>query len=780
MMGRRSLFLCAVLAGLSCGRTERAESAGDVVGDGARRAATGVATSTELARAVAADTALAAAQRALTAGHPWRATRILAPVLRDAKRRTPSVVLLAARAADGWEGYTEVDRLLSRESWLDSRFNGEGRELLAKSALARNADSAAVEHARAAVTQAADARTRAMRMVLLARALDRRNQLDSARASYERAAAGLRDASDWLRLRAAGVDADSSRRAADYARVHVPAARDRIAWTEAQALERTGDVAAAARAFAALGAPVSALRLRLSQPSDSVGRAQIKSELIRIVRTRSGTGDARQAVELLDKYVSTPVFALTPDEDLLVARSALASGPVARAVTGFARADSAGLVGDVDRMRYADALARSGRSRDALAQYDRVGGSRKGDAAYQRARLLLDSNGSAARKELERIIADFPRDTSASVASLYLLADLRTDDGQDEDAQRLFEQLYSRFPGSSRADDARFRAGMISYVKKQPRTAALRFDSLVALHPNAGESMAARYWSGKAWAAAGNTATARQRWHDAIAKESASYYASASARKLGQPAWTPAPGPAAFPHNAAVDSAMRRIKLLEALGMDVEARFEYEALEAAAPASMARLVATATAMRDNGQTSRAIRLAWKAVERGSKNATTYRLAYPIVDREQLVAQSKAKGLDPALVAGLIRQESNFYPHATSAPGARGLMQVMPPVGEQIARRLGFPIWDPGLLYDADANLEIGTSHLASSLKEYDALPFALAAYNAGGSRVKRWTTKDGTEDPEIFIERIPFVETRDYVRIVQRNAELYRALYNLK
>ena len=105
------------------------------------------------------------------------------------------------------------------------------------------------------------------------------------------------------------------------------------------------------------------------------------------------------------------------------------------------------------------------------------------------------------------------------------------------------------------------------------------------------------------------------------------------------------------------------------------------------------------------------------------------------------------------------------------------MQVMPTVGQQVARSLGYPVWDSALLFEPDANLELGTAHLAAFMKQYDGLVRTLAAYNAGGSRVERWKTKAGTDDPEIFAERIPFTETRDYVRIVQRNRELYAALY---
>jgi soluble lytic murein transglycosylase len=264
-----------------------------------------------------------------------------------------------------------------------------------------------------------------------------------------------------------------------------------------------------------------------------------------------------------------------------------------------------------------------------------------------------------------------------------------------------------------------------------------------------------------------------------MSRDSMSFYASRSARRLGRRPWMPAPAPDHFTAAPVVDSGIRRIAMLEALGMDVEAKFEYDALDAAASQSPELRLTTANALRVHGQTSRAIRLALAAIDAGARDARTYRLAYPLVDRDQLVKLSKAHGLDPALVAGLIRQESSFNPRAVSVANARGLMQVLPSVGQSVARSLAFPVWDGRLLLDADANLQIGTSHLEAFLKQYDGLARALAAYNAGGSRVSRWSRKKGTEDPEVFIERIPFAETRDYVRIVQRNAEVYRALYGL-
>ena len=108
------------------------------------------------------------------------------------------------------------------------------------------------------------------------------------------------------------------------------------------------------------------------------------------------------------------------------------------------------------------------------------------------------------------------------------------------------------------------------------------------------------------------------------------------------------------------------------------------------------------------------------------------------------------------------------------------MQVMPSLGQALARSLRFPAWDPALLYEPDVNIQLGAIHLRDLDRTYSEVVHLLAAYNAGGSRVTRWKRKQGVRDPELFVERIPFVETRDYVRIVLRNQELYRSLYDLR
>ncbi|MEO8202080.1 MAG: transglycosylase SLT domain-containing protein, partial [Gemmatimonadota bacterium] len=105
------------------------------------------------------------------------------------------------------------------------------------------------------------------------------------------------------------------------------------------------------------------------------------------------------------------------------------------------------------------------------------------------------------------------------------------------------------------------------------------------------------------------------------------------------------------------------------------------------------------------------------------------------------------------------------------------MQVMPSVGRVLARAAGHGNWDADSLYRPSINLELGSQHLASAVSQYGGIERTLAAYNAGGSRVKNWSRYPGSSDPELFVEWIPFRETRTYVRSVLRNREFYRALY---
>jgi soluble lytic murein transglycosylase len=720
------------------------------------------------------DSSVVAANTHLARGRPWYAYQSLRPALEDSTRRTPAVVFLAATAASRWGGWREVERLLRSAVWVDSLFNGEGRVLLIRSALEREADSLAVVRAAAAVEFARDDMDRGERLVLLARALDRRNRLDSSRATYLRAASDLPALRDWLLLRAAGVTPLRSRRDSIYNLLSEVMAQRLVLRTEASTRERHGDIRGAATVYAQMGDTLSAMRVQLIR-ARGVGRVALRRRLMAIIRARPTTREADRAIEILDDAG----VRLTPNEELAVARMAGERGLWSRAGAAYARVLRRSSLSVSDRYAYGTTLIRIGRYRTANRVLARIRAPSPllPAATYQRGRALLGSRQTkSARTVLRGLIRRHPRDTLAG-AALVLLADLAIDERRDADARAALRQAYSQFPTGTHAPQARFRAAVLAFAAGQHRAAANELDSLLALYPSAEDGMAARYWLGRALLVTGDTATAMARWRTVAAEYATSYYGMLAAERLGEIPWAPPPTPDSFDEIDDLTDAMARVDHLEKLGMDSEARAELETLADAADSSGSRLLTTAYLMREHGLVARAVQLGWRAVRTSpSADARAYRLVYPIVHREAIILESRRRNLDPALVAGIIRQESGFNPRATSSAGARGLMQIMPRVGRAVARSVNVPEWRSDLLYQPDINLQLGIRHLEAFISRYDA-PYALAAYNAGESRLVRWLRRPGARDPELFVERIPFTETRDYVRIVLRNRAMYRALY---
>jgi soluble lytic murein transglycosylase len=158
----------------------------------------------------------------------------------------------------------------------------------------------------------------------------------------------------------------------------------------------------------------------------------------------------------------------------------------------------------------------------------------------------------------------------------------------------------------------------------------------------------------------------------------------------------------------------------------------------------------------------------------------WRILFPLRYDAELRLSAQREGVDPALVAALILQESSFDPAALSRAGARGLMQVMPGTGRRIARDKG-QRFRRAALHDPETSLDFGTHYLRQMSERFSgAVEKVLAAYNAGPERVEAWTALRGELPPEDFIESIPFSETRGYVTLVLANREQYRRLYGLR
>ncbi|OIQ64283.1 soluble lytic murein transglycosylase precursor [mine drainage metagenome] len=153
--------------------------------------------------------------------------------------------------------------------------------------------------------------------------------------------------------------------------------------------------------------------------------------------------------------------------------------------------------------------------------------------------------------------------------------------------------------------------------------------------------------------------------------------------------------------------------------------------------------------------------------------------FPMPHRQTVIERSQAIGLDPAYVYGLIRQESRFITDARSGVGASGLMQVMPATARWTAKKIGLTHFNPHQLAERDTNIAIGTGYLKLILDNFaGSMPLAAAAYNAGPNRPRNWRGQTGSPVMEaaIWIENIPFHETRDYVQKVLANSTIYAAM----
>ncbi len=250
-----------------------------------------------------------------------------------------------------------------------------------------------------------------------------------------------------------------------------------------------------------------------------------------------------------------------------------------------------------------------------------------------------------------------------------------------------------------------------------------------------------------------------------------SYYGFLAADAIGSPySLNHRPATAG---NSELDALMERRDLLRAhelnaLGLQEEARREWHAAFARLSADERRRAALL-----------ASRWGWhdRALHAANQSGLTNDLAlrFPVVWPERYRQHAEEHGVDPSLVYAISRKESAFTPDARSPVGALGLMQVMPGTARAVAERLGMPRPAQSTLVDPDINLRLGVAYLAEMLERFDGNAIlAVAAYNAGPSRVERWQEANAGQPAAVWIENITFAETRDYVKSVLA----FRAVYD--
>jgi soluble lytic murein transglycosylase len=230
-----------------------------------------------------------------------------------------------------------------------------------------------------------------------------------------------------------------------------------------------------------------------------------------------------------------------------------------------------------------------------------------------------------------------------------------------------------------------------------------------------------------------------------------------------------------------VDSPhLAKARLLANAGLN-----DYIAQEIAADPDSASWSALAEAQiyASYGETYRAMR----ALKRALPSAATasiksiplvyWRILFPKAWWETIKTESAKNNLDPYFVLALIRQESEFNPSVVSYANAWGLMQILPSNGKKLASEEGIAHFQTFQLLDPETNIRLGTRYLREMLNQVGGVPeYAMAAYNAGESRVQDWEAAGPYSGMDEFVESIPFTQTRDYVEGIRRNEEIYKAI----
>jgi soluble lytic murein transglycosylase len=326
------------------------------------------------------------------------------------------------------------------------------------------------------------------------------------------------------------------------------------------------------------------------------------------------------------------------------------------------------------------------------------------------------------------------------------------------------------------------RLGGIAFQKGDYSGARSEFDRYRSRYPNGRRYVQATYWSALASKRLDENATANTRLEEVRRLDPFSFYGGRAAEILGHSFWDlPLAGDPITTNveGTAVAVAMSRIDLLRSIEWNDAVSAEIDRFKEQFSRSTGTAYAFAEALNERGLAMTGIGIGWDLFQRaGGWNRRLLRIIYPFPYRDILIAEAAEQGVNPFLAAGLIRQESMFNPEAVSGAGAVGLMQVLPATGRDLAQRLGVSRFDDEILKHAEFNAHLGMAYLDDQLNDFAGrLPVVLAAYNAGPHRITRWREFPEFPDDDLFAERIPFAETRDYVKIVQNNARIYEALY---
>ena len=400
--------------------------------------------------------------------------------------------------------------------------------------------------------------------------------------------------------------------------------------------------------------------------------------------------------------------------------------------------------------------------------------------------LVVATRGLKQKDEHVRLsrafVARYPASPFADEVLNNLASALIIDD-EDEPADAVFREVGEKYPTGRFAERAFWKAGWWAYRQGRFQDAVRLFDRGAELFSRSDYRPSWLYWSGRGSLQAGDAQTAVARLRLAATDYHNSYYGRLAVKQLASRRGSAITAALQRqPVQASVPTA-QRIALLLATGLNQEAMSELQYAQRVwgdSPQLQATIALTHRRLGNVRAGINAMKRAYpQYLAAGGETLPSeiLQVIFPLDYWTLLQKYSEQRGLDPYVVAALVAQESNFDPVVVSHANAWGLMQVMPATGRSLARKLGVRPFSTQRLTEAEVNVRLGTQFFADSIRKFGGVHFALAAYNAGDSRVASWQRERPGMPQDEFIDDIPFPETQNYVKRILGTAEDYRALY---
>jgi soluble lytic murein transglycosylase len=490
----------------------------------------------------------------------------------------------------------------------------------------------------------------------------------------------------------------------------------------------------------------------------------------------------------------------------------------------------------VERKVHADTLFNAKRYAEAGVEYHSIEHDSGGLSQADHDALLIYAAACdmklkhISRREVERL--PNTNDDSAAL-KLYMLAELSRNDHDEAGHDALIAQLVQRFPTSRWLEEALYSGGNMYLLKHDAKQATYHYSLLVKMFPSstyaasahwrtswmnyrlhnyaeaarlmdeqiqgypAGiEVPSALYWRGRIFEEQERNFAQAANYYRALTASYINFYYAGLARQrlnvLKAQTATAAPSavlssvPKPVVPTLTGELPENEPHLIKARLLANAALNEYigPEIQASSTSSEWGSLAQSEIFTSYGETTRALQamkhsgISFFALPLEQVPTVYWKVLFPQPYWSELVANSQKNGLDPFLVASLIRQESEFNANVVSHANAWGLMQLLPSVGKSMAKKEGLKGYNTNALLNPAVNLQLGTRNLRLVLDRFGGQPeYALAAYNAGDVPVRSWMAAGSYQDIAEFVESIPYTETREYVQAILRNREIYRALY---